>query len=128
MNAGAPREAVAPEQPAVAASVLDGGRREGPGRPRHGVVIVVLACVIACQVLLSLFSIRVLSAVRAYVAGESLYSKAQKEAQLRLLDYLRSRSDEDYRRFTTALAVPLGDRAAREALEKPDEDLAAARA
>ncbi len=37
------------------------------------------------------------------------------------------RSADDYRRFQEAIAVPLGDRVAREELEKPTPDLEAAR-
>ena len=89
-------------------------------------VATVLGSVIGLQVMLAAVSIEVLSAVRAYVTGESLYSKGQKNAQLHLLHYARSRSDEDYRLFSQSLAVPLGDRKAREALQldPPDEQAA----
>src|SRR5258705_12092306 len=73
------------------------------------------------------FSIYLLSSVRAYVTGESLYSKGQKDAQIYLLDYAQYHKEDDYRRFQQALAVPLGDRIAREALQQPDPDLALAR-
>ncbi|WP_165917465.1 PAS domain S-box protein [Roseateles saccharophilus] len=86
-----------------------------------------LAVVIGLQVMLAVVSIGMLSAVRAYVTGESLYSKGQKDAQLHLLRYARSRSNEDYRLFSQALAVPLGDRSAREALQRDPPDLQAAR-
>jgi PAS domain S-box-containing protein len=97
-------------------------------RHRSWPVVAVLAGIIALQMLLSILSIGVLSAVRAYVGGESLYSKGQKDAQIHLVDYLDFRREEDYRRFQAALVVPLGDRAAREALEAPRPDHAAARA
>ncbi len=77
--------------------------------------------------MLAAVSIEVLSAVRAYVTGESLYSKGQKDAELHLLRYARSRSHEDYRLFSQALAVPLGDRRAREALQRDPPDVQAAR-
>jgi diguanylate cyclase (GGDEF)-like protein/PAS domain S-box-containing protein len=66
-----------------------------------------------------------LSAVRAYVGGESLWSKAQKEAVSSLHRYAQTRSEARYDEFRTWLAVPLGDRSAREELEKsePDEAL-----
>jgi PAS domain S-box-containing protein len=66
--------------------------------------------------------------VRAYVTGESLYSKGQKDAQLYLLDYAQHHKEDDYRRFQQALAVPLGDRIAREELQRPEPDPAIARA
>jgi PAS domain S-box-containing protein len=65
--------------------------------------------------------------VRAYVAGESLYSKAQKDAQIHLQDYAETHAEADYGRFMAALAIPLGDRAAREALQRETPDVAAAR-
>ena len=81
----------------------------------------------ALQLVVAIVSIDVLSSVRAYVTGESLYSKGQKDAQIYLLDYAEYHKEDDYRRFQQALAVPLGDRLAREALQRPDPDLAAAR-
>jgi PAS domain S-box-containing protein len=94
----------------------------GRGRHRSWQIAVVLAIVTVCQLALAFFSIEVLSAVRSYVHGESLYSKGQKQAHIHLLDYLQSRDENDYRRFLGALAVPLGDRQAREQLDKPDPD------
>ena len=79
------------------------------------------------QLLVAVISIDLLSAVRAYVTGESLYSKGQKDAQIYLIDYAEYRREEDYQRFLAAIAVPLGDRVAREELQKSDPDLAVAR-
>jgi diguanylate cyclase (GGDEF)-like protein/PAS domain S-box-containing protein len=64
-----------------------------------------------------------LSAVRAYVSGESLWSKAQKQAVSSLHRYAQIRTQASYEEFRRLLAVPLGDRLAREELEKaaPDE-------
>ncbi len=113
---------------ADAATDADGARVIAPRRHRAWPVVAVLAGVIVFQMLLSVFSIGVLSAVRAYVGGESLYSKGQKDAQHYLLDFLEFRREDDFRRFSSALAVPLGDRAAREALERAQPDTEAARA
>ncbi len=60
-----------------------------------------------------------LSALRAYVNGEALWSKAQKEAVLHLEHYARTGDPMHYRRFAEAIDVTLGDRVAREELEKP---------
>jgi hypothetical protein len=103
-------------------------RGEAASRHRSAPVITVLGAVIAFQMLLTIFSIAVLSAVRAYVGGESRYSKGQKDAQVYLLDYLEFRREQDYQRFSAALVVPLGDRKAREALEQPQPDVESARA
>ena len=82
--------------------------------------ILVLLVVLATQ------SMAILAAGRAYVEGESLWSKAQKEALSHLMRYAHTRAEPDYRNFLAALAVPLGDRKARLELEKPYPDYAVA--
>lgn len=68
-------------------------------------------------------SLYVLSAVRSYVGGESLWSKGQKDAIYYLTLYADSRADEDFRRYEEAIAIPLGDREMRLALDQPDPDI-----
>ena len=84
------------------------------------VVVVLLAT-------LGMASAEILSAVRAYVGGESLWSKGQKDAIYHLANYIQTRHTLDYQRFAEAIAIPLGDREARLELERPDPDLAVAR-
>jgi diguanylate cyclase (GGDEF)-like protein/PAS domain S-box-containing protein len=84
-----------------------------------------VASVIALLVLVVL-SLDILSTGRAYVGGEGYWSKAQKDAVLDLMRYARSFESAHYDAYRTALAVPLGDRKAREALDRPDPDYAAA--
>jgi len=72
---------------------------------------------------LSYTTIENLSAARAYVGGEGLWSKAQKQAVYDLLRYSISHSDGDYQNYRSALLVPLGDRQARLELEKPVPDM-----
>jgi PAS domain S-box-containing protein len=98
-----------------------------PRSRRSWPVLTVFSVIVGLQVLVAAISIDLLSAVRAYVTGESLYSKGQKDAQIYLIDYAEYHREEDYQRFLTAIAVPLGDRAAREELQKPDPDLRVAR-
>jgi signal transduction histidine kinase/CheY-like chemotaxis protein len=69
----------------------------------------------------------VVSDVRAYIAGEGLYSKAQKRAVNLLFRYVRLGSEEYYQGFRDALIVPQGDRDARLALQKSPPDFEAAR-
>src|SRR5208337_1382448 len=64
-------------------------------------------------------SMDILSATRAYVGGESLWSKAQKDAVFYLNRYAATRSETDYERYLEVIKVPLGDREAREELEQP---------
>lgn len=75
---------------------------------------------------MAVVAMEILSATRAYVGGEGLWSKAQKDAVASLTRYARTRDAADYRRFREALAVPLGDRVAREAIAREPLDHAAA--
>jgi signal transduction histidine kinase/CheY-like chemotaxis protein len=68
------------------------------------------------------FSITTLSAVRSYVGGEGLWSKAQKDAILNLREYAYSHQLKDYQAFQHYLQVPFGDKAARIELEKEHPD------
>lgn len=77
---------------------------------------------------LTCFSIFLLSAVRAYVGGEGLWSKAQKDALYALTRYTQNARQSDYTAFRTALSVNQGDRQARIELTKPDPDFALAEA
>ena len=95
--------------------------------PRYRRIIAVFVAMTVLQALVATLSIHLLSAVRAYVTGESLYSKGQKDAQIYLLDYAEKQREGDYVKFMAALAVPLGDRAAREALLQTQPDVAKAR-
>ena len=94
---------------------------------RYWAIVGVFIGMTVLQATVAAISIDLLSAVRAYVTGESLYSKGQKDAQIYLLDYAETYDERDYANFTQALAVPLGDRAAREALQEPIPNLVAAR-
>jgi signal transduction histidine kinase/CheY-like chemotaxis protein len=84
------------------------------------IVVVLLAT-------LGMASAEILSAVRAYVGGESLWSKGQKDAVYHLMNYAESRHASDYQEFVAAIAVPLGDQTARIELERWAPDLAIAR-
>ena len=95
--------------------------------PRYWPIVAVFVAMTMLQASVTALSIQLLSTVRAYVAGESLYSKAEKDAQIYLLDYAGRHDEADYARFMSALAIPLGDRAAREALQRTEPDDAAAR-
>jgi len=72
---------------------------------------------------LSYITIENLSSARAYVGGEGLWSKAQKQAVHDLLRYSTSHSERDFQNYREALLVPLGDRQARLELEKAVPDM-----
>ncbi|MDD5036892.1 MAG: PAS domain S-box protein [Methylococcaceae bacterium] len=63
------------------------------------------------------------AAIRAYVGGEGLWAKAQKDAIHNLEHYAVSGDEADYQNFLRLLQVPLGDKQARLEMQKPDPDL-----
>ncbi|MCJ1888049.1 EAL domain-containing protein [Pseudomonas sp. LA21] len=83
--------------------------------------------VVLLQALIAAGSLYILSGVRAYVGGESLWSKGQKDAIHYLQRYGQTRAPEDYRRYQTAIAIPLGDRTFRTALDQDPPDIELAR-
>jgi len=100
----------------------------GAAGQRRWPIISVFVAIVALQLAVSAISIDLQAAVCAYVNGESLYAKGQKDAHIHLLGYLERQREDDYFAFEGALAVPLGDRAAREALLRSQPDIEAAQA
>lgn len=96
-------------------------------RRRLFAVVWVFVGVVVGLFVLTYLSIRLLSAVRAYVEGEGLWSKGQKDAIYALTRYTLYANEADYSAYLMALAVNTGDRQARIELEKPDPDLDIAR-
>jgi hypothetical protein len=88
-------------------------------------VVLVFICVFFAVLALVYFSSSFTSAARAYVQGEGTWSKNQKQATIRLQEYSASHDEKDYQAFLDSLSVQLGDRIAREQLEKPEPDYAA---
>lgn len=98
-------------------------------RPTIRLVSVVWPQLATCAVLLLLgaLSIWLLSAVRAYVAGEGVWSKAQKNAVIELLQYVDNGNPTHFARFQLSLNIPLGDSHARLELDKKRPDMALVR-
>ena len=84
-----------------------------------------VAIVLLCA--LSYFRSSAMTAVRAYIDGESLWSKGQKDSYFFLDRFAHTRAEADYQAYLDAIAIPLGDHAARVALEQAQPDLEAAR-
>ncbi|KAF3997939.1 bifunctional diguanylate cyclase/phosphodiesterase [Glaciimonas immobilis] len=74
-----------------------------------------------------LYSMDVLSSMHAFTEAERSYSKAQKQAVLKLVEYAASHDERDYQQFLFWIAVPVGDRTARLALNTIPPNLSAAR-
>lgn len=82
--------------------------------------------IVVLSLVLALGAMEVLSAARAYVAGEGLWSKAQRDAVYSLTLYAQTRDKKYYESFRQAIAIPLSDHQARLELNKPDFDYARA--
>ncbi|MCP3405863.1 GGDEF domain-containing protein [Bradyrhizobium sp. CCGB01] len=83
--------------------------------------------VVVLQAAIAGFSLEVMSSVRAYVAGEAMWSRSQKNAVYFLNLYLHSGEASQFAQYQTSLAVPIGDEYARWALERDPVDVEAAR-
>ncbi|MCK1396208.1 GGDEF domain-containing protein [Bradyrhizobium sp. 1] len=83
--------------------------------------------VVVLQAAIAGFSLEVMSSVRAYVAGEALWSRSQKNAVYFLNLYLHSGDKSQFAQYEASLAVPIGDEFARWALERDPVDVEVAR-
>lgn len=83
--------------------------------------------VVVLQAAIAGFSLEVMSSVRAYVGGEAMWSRSQKNAVYFLNLYLHSGNASQFAQYQASLAVPIGDEFARWALERDPVDVEAAR-
>ncbi|MET4260493.1 diguanylate cyclase (GGDEF)-like protein [Bradyrhizobium sp. S3.12.5] len=83
--------------------------------------------VVMLQAAIAGFSLEVMSSVRAYVAGEAMWSRSQKNAVYFLNLYLHSGQASQFAQYQTSLAVPIGDEYARWALDGDPVDVELAR-
>ncbi|MGH8707846.1 MAG: hypothetical protein ACREVD_07295, partial [Burkholderiales bacterium] len=84
--------------------------------------------IVVVLVWVAIASIDILAAGRAYVEGESLWSKNQKEAVFHLLLFADSSSESDFQKYQNAMMAPRAFRRARIELEKPQPDYSVVRA
>jgi diguanylate cyclase (GGDEF)-like protein len=85
------------------------------------------AVIVLCLLVLSSFSFGLLSSMRAYVGGESLWSKAQKDAVFHLQKFAVGHRPDEFRQFRADIAVPMGDHLARVEMDMPHPNLATVR-
>jgi signal transduction histidine kinase len=90
-------------------------------------VVGTMAVLIVIELFALWFSIHTLSSVRAFVGGEGLWSKSQKDAFYHLKKYYRDHKEEDYQLFHKFMSVPLGDHKALVGLSQQPPDMEAAR-
>jgi PAS domain S-box-containing protein len=87
----------------------------------RNVSLAIIIAISAILILINYFTIRTTSAVRAYINGESKYSKGQKDAARHLTRYITSADTFYYNLFLEQLKVPLGDSIARQGLTRNSE-------
>ncbi|HEU4775897.1 MAG TPA: hypothetical protein VFS95_03665, partial [Telluria sp.] len=104
------------------------GNADGVKSRRLILIAWLFSGIIVLSLAFTYYGIGVLSAGRAYVGGEGLWSKAQKDMVYALARYARYHNIDDYHTFLASRTVILGDRQARLELEKPSPDLQIARA
>ncbi|WP_354677750.1 EAL domain-containing protein [Cupriavidus plantarum] len=99
-------------------------QQHGGSPPAGGRVLRVAWPFVPVVIALALFcvaSVDLLSASRAFISAESLWTKGQKAAVLHLLRFAETRQDVDFDAYRMAIALPLGDAEARVALERVDD-------
>jgi two-component system, sensor histidine kinase len=86
-------------------------------------VMGIMAALIGVELFALNFTIHTLSATRALVGGEGLWSKAEKDATSSLQKYRFTYDEQDYVHYLDMLSVPLGDHRARLALSAGATDM-----
>jgi diguanylate cyclase (GGDEF)-like protein len=97
------------------------------GSKRMLLIVSPFLAIVTVLVWLAIVSLDILAAGRAYVEGESLWSKNQKEAVFHLLRFAETGAESDFQNYQKAVLVPLGFRKARLELEKPNPDYSVVR-
>lgn len=88
------------------------------------VFVLLLIVFISCALLICInfFTIKTLSANRAYVNGESHYSKGQKDASRHLITYLYTQDPQQWKLYLEELKVPQGEGLARITMMKAGDN------
>ena len=94
-----------------------------PVAKRLLMIVGVFVAIVVCVFALGALRAEILSGVRAYIAGEGLWSKAEKRAVLSLAEYGESRNEDDFQQYLREIAVPIGDKQARLQLQLPHPDM-----
>ncbi|MDB4903936.1 MAG: His Kinase (phospho-acceptor) protein [Mucilaginibacter sp.] len=85
-------------------------------RKMTAVLLLIIVIASAGMTFMNYYTIKILSATRAYINGESQYSKGQKDASAHLINYIYLENETDFTAFEQGISVPVGDRIARIAL------------
>ncbi len=87
-------------------------------------VVGVMALLLAGELLVLRLAMDSLSALRAFVSGEALWSKGQKNAAFSIQRFAFTRREEDFQAFLDYLKIPEGDHLARIGLTRVPVDVA----
>src|SRR5512141_3122948 len=92
--------------------------KQFPENRQYALIIGIVILISTATIIgLNYFSIRTLSAIRAYAKVESEYSKSQKDASGLLISYLNTNNNEYFQKFSDEISVPIGDSLARVGLK-----------
>jgi signal transduction histidine kinase len=80
---------------------------------RYFLLVLLIIASSALLTAINFYTIKTTSAVRAYINGESRYSKGQKDAARHLITYLSLGDEKFYTLYNDEIKVPLGDSVAR---------------
>src|SRR3989344_6645446 len=97
-------------------------------RNKFSIIIILILFILLFGLVNFWIGLKIMSSIRAYVGGEGLWSKAQKEATNNLIKYATSFDEVDYNSYLTFLQVPLGDKQARLELNKENPNMEVVRA
>jgi signal transduction histidine kinase len=86
------------------------------------VLLLMVVVASAVMIVMNFYTIKTLSAARAYINGESQYSKGQKDASAHLINYIFLENEDDYAAFKREISIPEGDHDARMALSSNGDD------
>lgn len=92
--------------------------KSNPKPKKKSIVVIFVILFFSCAslIIINYITIRILSASRAYVNGESNYSKGQNKASRHLITYLYTEDNNSWKLFNQEINIPLGDKFARIAL------------
>jgi signal transduction histidine kinase len=76
-------------------------------------LILLISISAALIIAINYYTIKIMSSIRAYINGESQYSKGEKDASQNLILYIVTEEDKYYESFIQNLKIPQGDSVAR---------------
>ncbi len=82
----------------------------------NGKLLLVVFLVSASMLIMNYYTIRVQSGIRAYVNGESYYSKGHKDAARHLVLYIETHNPQHWENYKENIAITIGDGVARRSL------------